>query len=189
MAALLKLDGKCLKRMVAKNSDAAAKLAATSAAVGRALNGVLSEALAAAGSGGSKKGERGGDTVVVTTTEEERSYTMNAYDDDEWKTALKQCKVLYNMRLTAHELPSMSSMRKIVYAVKVDEVFIDPARLPLEKLRRAPEESADLLFTRLMLGHVVAAVGAEGPIGELQRPERRLRRKAAKGSREPAPAA
>lgn len=160
--ALFKADPKCLRKLVPPNKDKAEKLQAIAQAVGRLLTLLVDEVRPKAGMVGSGKDAT---AYLVSGTEEERTYSVQSYDTTEYKGALLQAKVLHNMRITAHEMPTLGQMKKIKYAVTVEEVFPDPARVSLENMRRSPKDSAALLFQRLVYGTLVAAIGAEVKAG------------------------
>ena len=74
-------------------------------------------------------------------------------------------KDMYNMRLRTHELPKQSVMKRIMYAVKTEGVWPDPARVTLEMMRLKPTDKAYTLFKRLLMAVCTASAGARAPAG------------------------
>ena len=81
-------------------------------------------------------------------------------DTDEVKELLNLLKVMYNIRLSAHEIPKMSVLKRIMYATKIEEVFPNPDRITLESMRRTAKDSPITLLGRLVWGTVLCAAGA-----------------------------
>ena len=81
-------------------------------------------------------------------------------DTDEVKELLSLLKVMYNVRLSAHEIPKLSVLKKIMYATKIEEVFPNPDRISMESMRRTAKDSPITLLGRLVWGTVLCAAGA-----------------------------
>ena len=104
-------------------------------------------------------------SYVVTQTEEERGFTVPSYDADDVKRQLKVLSRMFNLRIRAHGLPSMGGMKKQAFWVQKENCWPDPARVPLETMRRDPTDSALTLFRRMANGVATVAAGEKVPSG------------------------
>lgn len=96
---------------------------------------------------------------MVTQTEEERGFTLPTYSADDVKRQKKNVQLMSNVRVRAHGLPALASMKKVAYWVKTESAWPDPRRVPLDAMKRDPYDSAYTKFRRMAQAVMVVGAG------------------------------
>ena len=144
---------------VGKNAEARARSALL--AVGRKLVGLVKAIRGSWAAGGNTGGTNGNgqSTYVFTENEEERSFTMLHYDQGTVKAQEEILLKMYFIELRPFEKPGHAQLKKTTYWVKNEGCWPDAERLPLSAFRRAPTDSAYILFKRKVVGVMIVAAG------------------------------
>jgi len=169
-AALLAEDEEALlKEYGGKGSTNARKVKAMTT-ISRLVAAVVEEALyqkeqslsvAAAPAAGDQKPN----LVLQQESEEDRGYVLTEYRTNDVKTNVTVVLKMYNLRLRQHFMPTHHVMKCLAHWWQVEQCWPDPARLPLSKFKRDADDTALLLFKRLVYGVLVVAAGAGVPAG------------------------
>jgi hypothetical protein len=160
--ALLQEDKK-LRSVYGTGKDAAAKARSALLAVGRKLVSLV-KLIRESWAAGDKQnvnsnGGNGQSTYVFTENEEERSFTMLHYDQGTVKAQEEVLLKMYYIELRPFEKPAHAQLKKTAYRVKNEGCWPDSERLPLSAFRRAPTDSAYILFKRKVIGVMIVAAG------------------------------
>ena len=144
---------------VGKTSEARARSALL--AVGRKLVSLVKAIRGSWTAGGNTGGTNGNgqSTYVFTENEEERSFTMLHYDQGTVKAQEEILLKMYFIELRPFEKPGHAQLKKTAYWVKNEGCWPDAERLPLSAFRRAPTDSAYILFKRKVVGVMIVAAG------------------------------
>ena len=151
---LLEIDTR-LVRIVPKQSNKLERARLAGLELGRRVTTLVDKAIRSLGGGGGV----GTDGSITLVNEDEKSYTMSSYTVDEMKDQLRLLRKMYNITVRQHELPTLSGLKKIVYAIKIDECFPDPLRVTLESMRRDPSDKPLTLWKRIVYGTFTASAG------------------------------
>ena len=161
-SALLKEDAR-LRVLYGIGNDAAAKARSALLAVGRKLVSLVQLIRESRAEGGkptaNPNGGNGQSTYVFTENEEERSFTMLHYDQGMVKAQEEVLLKMYYIELRPFEKPGHAQLKKTAYWVKNEGCWPDAERLPLSAFRRAPTDSAYILFKRKVVGVMIVAAG------------------------------
>jgi len=153
--AIVAADYGLRKSGVANGDTKAERFASATVSALRSLTAIMSEMKATAEA---NRGN-GGPVTVVSGSEEDRAYSVATYGVTEMKVAEAIVEKLYNRKVRPNLVPPLSKMKKIAYAVMVDECWPSPKRVPLESMRTDPKDSFRTLFRRLVNGVIYCAAG------------------------------
>jgi hypothetical protein len=156
----LKPNGLCNVLVPAAVTGAGERLRLMEAGVGRMVKRLVD---AATELSAPSTPESGSQRIVVAKNEEDSQYTVQEYSTTECKDQLMLVQSYYNLRLQSWQYPTLSGLKKIMYAVKIECQFADPTRVTLEMMRRLPTDTHLMLLTRLCYGHVICAAGMAAP--------------------------
>ena len=110
-------------------------------------------------------GDQKSNLVLQQESEEDRGYVLTEYRTNDVKTNVTVVLKMYNLRLRQHFMPTHHVMKCLAHWWQVEQCWPDPARLPLSKFKRDADDTALLLFKRLVYGVLVVAAGAGVPAG------------------------
>ena len=165
-AAIMAVDGRRfarISRMKLKkdNTHAAVLKRATALVVGYIHNLVKELKKQRQVEGGVASGGGGTVHVALQSTEEDRQYSKHDYEAATMQSGMQLVKRLFHVRLRGHEMAALGMLKRMAHAILVEGSFADPDRIPLEKMRRTPGDSAYTLYRRWLNGHLVVAAGVK----------------------------
>ena len=163
VAKALLAEDKKLRTLFGVGKTAEVRARSALLAVGRKLVSLVKAIRGSWTAGGNTGGTNGNgqSTYVFTENEEERSFTMLHYDHGTVKAQEEVLNKMYYIELRPFEKPGHAQLKKTAYWVKTEGSWPDSERLPLSAFRRAPTDSAYILFKRKVVGVMIVAAGEQ----------------------------
>jgi hypothetical protein len=114
-----------------------------------------------------KKGATAGSEVkpkitVVTSPDDEDAY-INELDGTEMDQQNAKMETIYGRRIHAGLIAKIAVLKRISYAVVIENTFASAQRVKIKTIMASPRDSAFYTFKRWIAGHMLIAAGANPP--------------------------